>query len=99
MLIKPADFQISPAQVAIFIHKIERFKYEHMQYMQNLAIKKAFAKKSRLKEASGLITIIGMLKIWEALFFQQKLKFVENYTPWSRKKPSLSPPVDTIRFT
>ena len=65
MLIKTADFKLLPAQVAIFIHEFERFKYEHMRYIQNLATKKTFASKSHLDEASGFITIIGMSETWE----------------------------------
>ena len=48
-------------------HKFEYFKYAHTPYMQNSTTKKVFSAKSHLREASGLITIVGMLTICEDL--------------------------------
>ena len=73
--IKPADFKIVPAQVHFF-QKSEQYKYALSPYTLNLAIRKTFVTKSHSKEVFGLITIIGMLIIWNNLSFQQKL--VEN---------------------
>ena len=75
--IKPADFKILPAKVHIF-SQIEHSEYVLSSYTPNLATRKAFVTRSHSKEAFGLITIIGMLTIWNELCFQQKLKLVGN---------------------
>ena len=51
-----------------FFHKSEHSKYALTPYTLNLAIRKAF----------GLLTIIGMVIIWNDFSFQQKWKPVEN---------------------
>ena len=76
--IKPANFKIFPAQVQFFFYKFEHYKYALTPYMLNLATRKVFVTKSHSKEVFSLITIIGMLMIWNDLSFPQKLKLVEN---------------------
>ena len=70
-------FKSSPLKYKYF-HKFGYFKYAPTPYMLNVATKKAFVTKSHLKEASSLITIIGMLTIWKGVSLPQKLKLVEN---------------------
>ena len=67
-----------PPCPSMHLHKLEHFKYTHTPYKRNSATKKAFATKSQFKEASSLITIIGMLTIRKDLSFPQKLMPVEN---------------------
>ena len=76
--IKPADCQILRVQVQIFFYNLEHFKYKPMPYMLKLETKKAFVTKLHWKEASGLITITGMLSMWKELSIPQKLKLVEK---------------------
>ena len=59
-------------------YKTEYFKYEHMPFMREIATKKFFATRSYKKEASGFITTIVMLTIWEDLSSLQKLKLEED---------------------
>ena len=76
--IRPADFKILQTQVNFF-HKSEHYKYALTPYTLNLAIRKNCVAKLHSKEVLGLITIIGMLIIWNDLSFPQKLKLVENF--------------------
>ena len=59
-------FKSSPPNYKCF-HKFAHSKFEPMPDTLNLVIKKAFATKLHSKDASGLITIIGMLTIWKDL--------------------------------
>ena len=60
-----------------YSHKFEHFKYAHTPYMRNSAMKKPFAAKSHIREASGFITTIGMLTIRKHLRLPQTLKLLE----------------------
>ena len=60
--IKPADIQILPAQVSIF-SQIRTLQVRAYVKYAKLSDKEAFVTKSYIREASGLITIIGMLTI------------------------------------
>ena len=75
--IKPADFQILPAQLQIFL-KIRKFQVRAYAIHAKLSDKERFVTKSHLKQASGLITIIGMLTVWKDLSFPQKLNLLAD---------------------
>ena len=87
--IKPADFKILPAQVHIF-SQIRTLQVRAFAIYAKLSDKESFCYKIALKRGfdhdnwcalnrifdHSLITIFGMLTIWNDLSFQLKLKLV-----------------------
>ena len=69
--IKPADFQILPAELSIF----SQFRTLHA-HIRHTCKKKIVATKSYLRESSDFITTIGTLTIWKDVSFTQKLKLL-----------------------